>query len=226
VRFSVAHELAHLVLIKAAGGPKKNHFLQRHTEALETACNEMARAILIPKYRLVREVQGRPHDVEHVLGLIKAFRVSPEVFVRRMDLRDVQGTFPDADGLLGVARDIGGEFRIVAAHLWGAVAQGRWSRLWASGGTPLVRDLALGEWVVSALRGEDRVRTNAEVLWRPPDHTFECEVAGRRLYSGPLTVMVGVQTIRHPDVMTQKAGGSQKTSVAEATEDAQVGTPR
>lgn len=81
--FSMAHEIAHVIFFDVVGGITKKRFLRDHEDELETACSKMARMLLIPKQRLIREIGDRLFDVNHIKGLTELFKVSPEVFIWR-----------------------------------------------------------------------------------------------------------------------------------------------
>ena len=87
----------------------------------------MARVILIPQQRLVKEI-GTPDqlfDGRHLKHVCNMFRVSPEVFVRRLTLTDMRDAFGNVDGLIAFVRVEAESFRIVASHVWGPQACSR-----------------------------------------------------------------------------------------------------
>lgn len=129
--FNIAHEIAHVIFIDVVGGITKKRFLRDHEDELETACSKMARMLLIPKQRLIREIEGRLFDVNHIEGLIKLFKVSPKVFIWRLQLDDMKDVFKDADGLLVYAEVEQGHIVIKAYQIWGPQAKSRFATLFA-----------------------------------------------------------------------------------------------
>ena len=128
--FGIAHEIAHVIFLDVAGGIQKKELLRRHNVKLERACSNMARMLLIPKQRLIREIEGRLFDVNHIETLVKLFNVSSEVFIWRFQLKDVKDVFKDADGLLAYTHVEKKEqivIRIIACHIWGDLAKIRFT---------------------------------------------------------------------------------------------------
>ena len=127
--FGIAHEIAHLIFLDVVGGIQKKRFLRDHEDELETACSKMARMLLIPKQRLIREIEGRLFDVNHIEGLIKLFKVSRKVFIWRLQLDDMKDVFKDADGLLVYAEVEQGHIVIKAYQIWGPQSKSRFATL-------------------------------------------------------------------------------------------------
>lgn len=125
--FGIAHEIAHVIFFDVVGGITKKRFLRDHEDELETACSKMARMLLIPKQRLIREIEGRLFDVNHIKELIKLFKVSPKVFIWRLQLDDMKDVFKDADGLLVYAEVEQGHIVIKACQIWGPQAKSRFA---------------------------------------------------------------------------------------------------
>lgn len=126
LRFTLAHEISHLFFLDGIEVADRRHSVRNHAQ-LERACNEMARVIMIPQQRLVKEI-GTPDqlfDSSHLKHVCNMFRVSPEVFVRRLQLPDIRDEFGNVDGLIAFVRADEGKFRIVALHAWGPQACAR-----------------------------------------------------------------------------------------------------
>ena len=134
LRFTIAHEIAHAVFLEAGWDWNRDLFL-RHDLALESTCSQMARALLLPPSRLVREWGGRLFDVRHIQTLLKRFRVSIHVFILRLQLPDLRGVFDGTDGMLAFAREVENRLRIVAYRVWGPLATGRVSAIAGSDST-------------------------------------------------------------------------------------------
>lgn len=126
LRFTIAHEISHLFFLDEAGVVEKRDF-SRNYKQLEKACNEMARVLLIPQQRLVNEITNADQlfDSRHLKQVTIMFRVSPEVFVRRLQLADMRDAFGNVHGLIAFVRVEDNAFRIVASHAWGPQAQAR-----------------------------------------------------------------------------------------------------
>lgn len=119
LRFSVAHEIAHAVFLKAAGYDSHRDFFQKNERAVENGCNILARIFLLPRSMLIREIGSRLFDVAYLSKLILAFGVSPEVFLRRFHVSDMMGQFTAMDGLLAFVQDKGENIEFKACHIWG-----------------------------------------------------------------------------------------------------------
>lgn len=124
VRFSIAHEIAHLVILKESGKKPSDPFFKRNLHKLEPVCNYMARALLIPKRRLIQEIGDKLFDAVHIHQLIERFGVWPGVFVWRLQMDDLLDSFSGRDGVLGYAEENRGGVTVPAARVWGG--KGSW----------------------------------------------------------------------------------------------------
>lgn len=124
LRFSIAHEIAHAVFLKAAGDKSHRDFFQKNQQAFENGCNILARIFLLPKSMLIREIDSRLFDVDHLSRLVLTLHVSPEVFLRRFHVSDLKGRFTDVDGLLAFVQDKEENVEFKACHMWGDNAIG------------------------------------------------------------------------------------------------------
>jgi len=68
---------------------------------------------------LVREIDSRLFDADHLSKLIHVFGVSPEVFLRRFHVSDMGGQFTAMDGLLAFLQDKGENIEFKVCHMWG-----------------------------------------------------------------------------------------------------------
>jgi hypothetical protein len=123
-RFSIAHELAHLMFLKQSGKKPGDLFFTRPgtLHSLEVECNHLARALLIPKGQLLREIGTNLFDATIIGPLMDRFRVWPGVFIWRLQLDDVANAFPNSNGMLAYAEDGPSGVTIRAARLWGPKA--------------------------------------------------------------------------------------------------------
>lgn len=175
LRFTLAHEISHLFFL--ADVEEKDDlkelvlFLGRHNAQLEKTCNEMARVLLIPKQRLISEIRNADQlfDSSHLKRVTTMFRVSPEVFVRRLHVTDMRDAFGNVHGFVAFVRVEDKAFRVVASHVWGPQAQARFrpaARLSRQNHHPVskradnpegcvLRELNLGFDVETPLAGSD-----------------------------------------------------------------------
>lgn len=160
LRFSVAHEIAHAVFLKAAGYDSHRDLFQKNEQAVENGCNILARIFLLPRSMLIREIDSRLFDVDHLSKLVLAFGVSPEVFLRRFHVSDMKGQFTAMDGLLAFVQDKGENIEFKACHIWGDYAIGRFQhglqesrrKAWESEHVSLSADYRQTKWVLQGLK--------------------------------------------------------------------------
>lgn len=125
VRFTLAHELAHLVFLKVKGGSWDSDLFRRHERALEHACSRLARMILMPKDLLKRELGNDLFNTENLKRLLSIFRVSPEVLLLRLKLPDMEAACGNQSGLIALVAESSGSLLIELARTWGHTAQER-----------------------------------------------------------------------------------------------------
>lgn len=211
LRFTLAHEISHVIFFDTAEGAVKHDLFRRHAEALENACSQAARVLLMPGQRLVREIGDQLFDVDHLRTLLRVFRVSAEVFVRRLQLPDMRGVFGNVDGLVTFAREEQGVIKTVASQIWGPQAHARFRLAQKpSDGNPdgrllrledlqnpqghALEDLHLGFDIEACLRGDERISRQFSV---PGAHnmTLPCELTACRIHSQPLGFLIGIRVI-------------------------------
>ncbi len=203
IRFTIAHEIAHLIILQLAGGNWRSDLFRRHAVALENECSRMARALLLPKERLRREIGDRLFDVDTVRKLLTEFRVSPEVFVWRLRLPDMQAEFRSSDGLLAFAREQpDGSVGLVARAAWGTIASNRWKQILEERGRPRLEMLHLRPGICDAIRKLDNVDESTVVIWRE-GQVFPCRVKSCRLYSNPSGFLIGIQVTGEIDAQKE-----------------------
>ncbi|MFL5246000.1 MAG: ImmA/IrrE family metallo-endopeptidase [Gemmataceae bacterium] len=220
LRFTIAHEIAHTVFMKAGWDSNRDLF-SRHDLALESSCSKMARVLLLPPSRLVREWEGRLFDIEHIKTLLKRFRVSAQAFILRIQLPDLRGAFDGTDGMLAFAREEEGQIQIVAYHTWGPLATGRFSAIPESGPTEneqagpgkgkvrgsvqnkglegrplddLSRDFDIEAWLQRGERDPRPIR----VVWRPGT-ILPCEIIARQIHSKPRGFLISIRVNGSPE---------------------------
>jgi hypothetical protein len=220
LRFTIAHEIAHAAFLETAGWDKESDLAQKNRRAIENGCSILARSLLLPRKMLLRELGDRFFDVDHISNLLTAFRVSPEVFIRRLHLSDLKEQFANLDGFLAFAQDTQGTIRVKACHVVGSYARDRFhdalkrarreptqpaqyrslsveyvQAKWALEGCPLT-DLnrETHKDIESLVRNNESGRLGLEVGWTTRD-VIPCDLAFRRIHHQPLGLLVRVQVI-------------------------------
>jgi len=209
-RFTLAHEICHLFFSDGRGLAGKQYFVRHHAQ-LEKACNEMAGLILMPKQRLVSEIGDRPFATSHLKSVTHRFRVSPEVFVRRLKINDIQDAFGGLDGLIALIRAEGETFSIVASHFWGVYARSRFqmtprlrqnnhevnSKQSNDPASWQIRDFHLGIDVDTVLRSSDYWEEKLPVRCK---HKLElpCEFNACLTGLRPRTFIISIQVLGPP----------------------------
>lgn len=210
LRFSIAHELAHLIIL---GVSERNHdddIFQNNWKALEQTCNEMAGAILLPKPRFVQDLPGKLFDAVHLGNLIKSFGVSAEVFLQRLNLPDLRDILKSLDGLLAVVREQDEAMKLTSWMIEGNLASQRWRHIRDSRKTPSMQDLFIEDLKLpSTLRQsfckEVNVKEKTQVEWRPAPAgmVLPCEFTACRLYQNPLAILIGICVVGPPENVSE-----------------------
>ncbi len=214
VRFTIAHELAHMVSLKIAGDTKRDVFV-KNAEAVENACNILARILLMPPKAVLKATAGHRLELENLRGLVSAFGVSAEVFIRRLHLSDLQGCFAGTDGLLALVEMKDGAFSVEACHIFGlANALARFDEALPARGehgqqhrslSPRYRnsawklegrrlaELQLGIDIDSLLTERKSGTVHLEVQWRTKQNpTLPCQLSFLRQRDEPTTALVSI----------------------------------
>lgn len=197
VRFSIAHELAHLIVLELARGKAESDIFERHKQALENTCNEMARAILLPRARLVREVDGGFFDAARLVRVCEAFGVSADVLLLRLGLSDMREAVKDADGMLALLFRGRDNVEVASSVKLGTLASQRWRHLADRSRSVGAGELYLPSELVTAVCDQNRVEVKAHVMWRE-DMILPCEVTAYRIYDDPLKVLLGIRVAGPP----------------------------
>lgn len=230
LRFTVAHEIVHAVFIRAAKQHSEEGLLEQHRPDVEEACKTLARLLLLPRRLLGQEIGERLLELDHVKGLMAAFRVSPEVFLRRFHLSDWNRKEGKLDGFIAFAQERESRLRIKAAHVFGRYATDRFHRAlqrarhgaqqkfeypglsgtyrqaaWALDGMA-INDVKLDgrKDIESILRNSEADQLELEVGWGDGE-VIPCNLTFRRIHQKPLGFLLSVQVVGP----TQKPG--QKT---------------
>lgn len=135
LRRTIAHEIAHLLFLNAAGKKQDSDLFRKNEEAVENGCNILARVFLLPRNMLPHELGERLLEVDYVNSLLTTFRVSPEVFVRRLHLSDMRLDCK-LDGFFAYVQEQEGILRIIACHVVGANSLDRFNSALSKGKSP------------------------------------------------------------------------------------------
>jgi hypothetical protein len=199
VRFSIAHELAQLLLLRTAGGDPSKEIFFKNEEALDTLSNQVAANFLMPRDHLRKAIGKHLFDAPHLARVVGQFRVSAEAFMWRLSSPDLIAAFPEADGILVLLREEGTAadgrgvvIRCAAGKIWGARALnqfglgpknpiGKRDTKFPAGRT--VEELKLGDGVSRWLRENQCGIRRIEVPWRgdQPRNLLSCEAHYQRL---------------------------------------------
>jgi|ERR1039458_9965338 hypothetical protein len=221
LRFTVAHEIAHAFFMRAAERAKDDGLLEKHRSDVEEACKNLARLMLLPRQILIRELGEGLLDLDHVSGLIAAFRVSPEVFLRRFHLSDMNRKHGKLDGFIAFIQEREGRLYIKAGYVFGRHASDRFERALqrSKRGTPqrkfeylglsdsyrrtrwsfegmAVNDLKLdkNKDIESFLRSVETSQLDLDVEWGNGE-VIPCNLAFRRIHQQPLGFLVRVRVL-------------------------------
>ena len=209
VRFSVAHEIAHAIFHTEAQQAGKASALSKRLAALETACNQIAGAMLLPKPALLRNVGNRLFDADFVRGLLASFRVSAQVLIIRLQSDDLASSFSDLEGALVLLRARGNEVRIEAAHARGALAVSRWGKLVRDRKNSSLGDLHLRPEIIERILSAEQLRESQNIVWHPgATQTIPCELITRRVSRDPPAVLIGLRILGSPSFELEKSEAS------------------
>lgn len=132
LRFTVAHEIAHAIVLAAHEGDWGSDVFRKNQRAIENTCNQMAAALLMPRRHLEREVGLQAFHASHLVAIAGKFGVSCEAFVRRLKQSDIQSAFVNLHGFLAFLSKESGGFGIVCSHVSGDFAHKRFDSFFDS----------------------------------------------------------------------------------------------
>jgi hypothetical protein len=211
LRFSIAHEIAHTLVLQESGGDPNKTLFFRHEEAIDRLCNDVAGQLLMPAEQIARLIGPKLFDAAHLLDITKRIRVSAEALTRRLDSPEFRKAFGAADGLVSFVQEgPDGELRFVAGEIWGVrafaqfgigpVKQDRPDRLrkFPYGRTPddLKLEVPLRDYLEHrAAGGETRT-----LIWRgsKPNKQLKCELRFCKCSERPLTALLTVEVTEGP----------------------------
>lgn len=204
LRFSVAHELAHLIILELTGREEKRDFFRRHSEALERTCNEMAGAMLLPQLRLKREIGSRLFDAVHLRDLCGRFAVSPETFFLRFRSADVRTELKAFDGLVVLARENQESIEIALSIVLEPLARQKWRHIAEARESLQIEAIGLPSEVLRSVCEEEALEKQVEIEWRhastlEPRTILPCELKTCRLYSKRRAIIIAIRVIAPPE---------------------------
>jgi hypothetical protein len=219
LRFTVAHEIAHAAFIKVASSRGEDNLLADHRSDVEEACKVLARVMLLPRHLLNRDLGERLLDLEHLHDLIKAFQVSPEVFIRRLHLSDWSPEGEKQDGFIALVQESESQLYFKVAYVTGEYATDRFNRAarrvnpnslkkkydypdlsriyrqstWGLEGLAVNEaKLDRKQNIETALRSEEVGQIDIETGWGNDD-IIPCRLSFRRLHEAPLGILISVK---------------------------------
>ncbi|MBI5818052.1 MAG: ImmA/IrrE family metallo-endopeptidase [Verrucomicrobia bacterium] len=225
MRFSVAHELAHLIFLEAADGDWREGVFDTNLKSIEGGCSSLARILLLPKQMLLKAVDEQLFDVNLLNEICSRFRVSPEVFIRRLHLSDMTGAFAGLDCVVALVQDNEGILIIKTCHIMGGDSKGRFDTpyekvrvkkpkdhsslskhfrqlAWAIEGLPVAK-LGIDDELESKLRRDEKGKWEREVPFGK-DTAITCEIRFLRRRSSPLSVLLSILVTRHTHARTHQ----------------------
>jgi len=143
VRFSFAHELAHLILMLCSGNQKAP---LSNVRRLERACNILAGALLIPARAFTSEVIEGIFHTNTIRELSNKWQISSLALIFRLPDRDLAGIWRDSDGIIVLARKESKNHTILASFVTGPQATARFGPVLQSSRNEIfLHELRLGE---------------------------------------------------------------------------------
>jgi len=193
VRFSIAHEIAHVLFYDSMDGDVENAVFLRHWKRLERACNQIAGALLLPTERLVAEVRRFGLDFRSVENLRCLFCVSVETLLRRLQDKEVNKQLDGMDQILTLVRHEGSNLVVRAPYIRGPRAT---SRFRVKEGD-LLDGLGLPTEFQSTLSLRRQAEQTISVSWTA-DQVLQCKAAFYPIGSSNDTLL-SVMVVGGPD---------------------------
>jgi hypothetical protein len=199
VRFSVAHEIAHAIFLKETNAAKKKALFLKHNDDLESACNQMAGAMLLPKPQFTAAIGDKLFDANRVTELTTAFGVSATTLILRLKSPDMRGTFRELDGLLAIVEEVGATKVVKVFHFLEPYSNLMWKNLSEGDHAQIWEKLHLGSTNLDQLRESKTVDQSIRIAF-DPNRTIACQLTSRRLRDRPLRILVGIRIAGHPEI--------------------------
>lgn len=196
VRFSIAHEIAHVLLYDCVNGQVDHCVFTEYWRDMEVTCNYIAGALLLPKARLLGELRRRPFGIEHVFALAKDFRVSTEVFLRRLKDDDVRKNLNGIDEFMAILRPGDGGPKVVAPFYRGERATTRFSVAEEAD----LSALRLPADIEGPLREGRSFQQTAKISWYSGRQVIECEVKSRAFGIGHALLLLSIEFLGDPEM--------------------------
>jgi hypothetical protein len=197
LRFTLAHEVAHLILLRLA-----NNDLGRFANqapALETGCNQIAAALLLPETRLTKELDGRFFDATRLLAAAELFKVSLFTLIIRLGEISTKSK-ESGDGAVFLLREIERDLIVQASFVTGPMARVRWKKAASGDLSTGLRDLYLPQDTLSRIVAGEMVEEEADVVWHPvAGDVIRCRITSCRIKNSEASTLVGIQVlVEHP----------------------------
>jgi len=194
LRFSIAHEIAHVLLYDCVNGQVDNCVFTEYWQDMEATCNYIAGVLLLPKDRLLRDLRRRPFGIENVVALGKSFRASPEVVLRRLKNDEVRKHLNGIDEFLAIVRPDDGRPKVIAPFCRGERATTRFSVAEKAE----LSELRLPTDIEESLRETRTFRQIANISWHL-SQVIECEVKSRALGMGSGALLLSIKFLGDPE---------------------------
>lgn len=128
LRFTIAHELAHKIVVDVTPGGTNSPLLgERHEERLESLCSKLAGGLLLPQEMLVKELEGSFFNTAHLRLLLERFGVSAMVFMLHLVKTDAVEDLRRLSGFLALVERGGESFIIRESRSFGGLAEERFN---------------------------------------------------------------------------------------------------
>lgn len=116
VRFTIAHEIAHLIFYGLVPDRSDSEFLRANLDELEKACNHIAAHLLLPASKMPPSLGTHRFDVGFIAEMISRFKTSPETFIWRFKQEKTISVYKNSDGIIGLIRQGRDGWTIKACH--------------------------------------------------------------------------------------------------------------
>lgn len=201
VRFSVAHELAHIIFYDLAKD-ENNALLRKNVDELEVACNQIASTLLIPSKFIIDFTSEKLFDASRLNTLRKELKVSPDVLVWRFTNPDMKELHNDQQGYIALIRQEYEKLNIIASVTFGAQAQARFDKLSIKSNPDqklLFDHLQLPDEIYDKFYKENEFKQKINV--RGSDSFLPCDFSMIKYASRPPSYLVTIEVTGFPEAL-------------------------
>lgn len=216
LRFTIAHECAHIIFFNLMGGDCRNPIFRRHLKALESSCNRIARILLVPKARLAEFMTSSLAEPGKFGALARTFGVSQEVLVYRFRIDDLSDVPVAEDGMIAYLAQRGTEIKLLAGCSLGAMGRIRWKafiperypEMGSTGSNKRRRKssrqtdkgvawqhLHLSSGLCEIIKRGNSVVTRANIPWDAADQFLPAEVKCRPIRQDPFSALLTIRVL-------------------------------